>query len=74
MMALSKTLPLRRHRHAAGRQVAGAMRRLFAGLRSRRGMASIAIPPQAEPQPVAARPSTGDEAWARFQSSLAAGG
>jgi hypothetical protein len=77
-MALPRALPFRRHRHAAGRRVAGAVRALLAGKRPWRmtagaGQAAPASPaPEAPPGPPAR--SGGDEAWSRFQASLAAGG
>jgi hypothetical protein len=76
MMFRLPLVPLRRYRHGTGRAVRHAVAALLSGMRSRRhpGGGTAFQPAPAVPV-VPVHPESGArEAWARFQSGLAAGG
>ena len=71
-------VPLRRHRHAAGRAVRDAVVALLDGVKPRRRSGG-AVPgqPVVPDAPAVAQPPAAPgshEAWSRLQSGLAAGG
>ncbi|TDH58510.1 hypothetical protein E2C06_32220 [Dankookia rubra] len=73
MMPWNPRLPLRRHRHAAGRSVRDVVAALLDGVEPRRRSGGGAACWPAGSEPPAAAPFA-HGAWSRLRSGMAAGG